>query len=667
MLPQTEIPDNDIDEDCNGSDAHAAFTLTAAPSIADVIRGQSVSYAIAINGTAFTQLVDLALSGLPVGVTASFTPQHIAVGQTALLTVTVPNTQAPQTLPFSVSASATVNGTTETHAVPLTLNVLPVTTSFVGRTVVADDLQTPLSGVGVTLLGRNSQGQATGCAGETVSDAAGNFMFANLPPECTGGQLIRYDGTTATSPLGKYAGVDLFYDVVPNQVTTSPVLIHLPRIDDKEFVCVQQNAPQDQTFTFQTIPNMSVTVYAHTTFTPHPQYPPPAGRCAPGFFGLIAIDVPVDRLPDAMPSDMPEVMPFIVAFQPPNAVASQPVAVSFPNLLNTAPSTNMALMTLDPTKGLMVNYGTGTVSIDGTQIIPDLDPAHPDHRFGLVHFDWHGPAPTPPPQTNPSPDPCGPKTSNPIDLSSGLEVIRETDLAINGLRGGVFLQRVYRTLSNEAGPFGIGSSHNYRYRIDTIGPFGPGVMNLVTPDGNRFPLAPETPPLAGTLKIIKINNTIPFLRGVKVTVSSNHEVDMKWKDGTVFHFVPITKFAAGVQFLALGSVLESITDPNGNRTTLVRNPNRLDQITEIIDPVGRKLTLTYDGADRITDIIDPIGRTVHYTYNAQGTLETVTDPEGGVTRYDYDGQNRLIKVTDARGVVLARNTYDTNGRVIEQL
>src|SRR5262249_45818847 len=149
----------------------------------------------------------------------------------------------------------------------------------------------------------------------------------------------------------KHAGVDLFYDIVPNQVTTSPVLIHLPRIDDKEFVCVQQNAPQDQTFTFQTIPHLSVTVYAGTTFTPHPQYPPPGGVGAPGSLALIAIDVPVDRLPDVMPPEMNSVMPFIVAFQPPNAVASQPVAVSFPNLLNTPPGTQGQLATLDPTKG----------------------------------------------------------------------------------------------------------------------------------------------------------------------------------------------------------------------------------------------------------------------------------------------------------------------------
>lgn len=58
---------------------------------------------------------------------------------------------------------------------------------------------------------------------------------------------------------------------------------------------------------------------------------------------------------------------------------------------------------------------------------------------------------------------------------------------------------------------------------------------------------------------------------------------------------------------------------------------------------------------------------MRYTYNGRGTLESVTDPAGGVTRYDYDAQNQLIRVTDARGVIIAQNSYDTNGRVIQQV
>jgi RHS repeat-associated protein len=678
----------------------AVFTLTAAPPTANVLRGQSASYTIKIDSTTgFAQLASLSVSGLPSGVSGAFKPPQFAVGQMAILTVSAPSNQPLVTTSFNVSASATVNGGNVTKSLPLSLTVLPVTTSFAGRAVVADTSETPLAGVTITFLGKDDNGNPTGCTGQTVADAAGNFMFTNLPAACTGRQLVRYDGLTATSPLGDYAGVDLVYDIVAGQVTVSPVLVHLPRIDDKETVMVQQNAPTDQTFHFQSIPGLSLTVYAGTTFKL-------VNGSQPNPFPLTAVQVPVDRLPDAKPPNPQMMMVFIVAFQPANAEASQPVAVYYPNTINTPPGTNMVLMTLDPTKGTMVPYGTGTVSTNGAQVIPDLDPAHPGHRFGLVHFDWHGQMPPPPPGTNPVPPdegnggppngapdnkgafpdgqgnpnggggsnpepgngggecntcPCPPEddsppgsppgAGDPIDIGSGLHVMNAMDMVLNGVRGSVFIRRIYRTLSNVPGPFGIGTSHNYGYRLDTNNPQGSAIINLIMPDGNRFPFV--TGIVAGL-----VITTVPALRGAKMTVLSGNKVDLQWKNGVIFHFVPSS--------LQLGSVLESITDPNGNKISLVRDGSRPARITQVVDPVGRKLLLNYDANDRVTSITDPLNRTVQYTYNVQGALATVTDPEGGVTRYDYDAPDRLRQITDAKGAV-TQNIFDANGRVVEQV
>jgi hypothetical protein len=215
-----------------------------------------------------------------------------------------------------------------------------------------------------------------------------------LPAQCTGPQLFDFDGTTATSPAGKYAGVNLVFTLVSAQVTASPVLVHLPQINDVETFYVQQNFASNQPYSFTSIPGLSVLVYAGTTFTL-------ADGTQPNPFPLAAVQVPVDRLPDAKPNVPTMVRVFIVAFQPANTVANQPVAVSFPNVSNTPPGTDMVLMTLDPTHGTMVPYGTGAVSADGTQVVPDPDPAHPGHLYGLVHFDWHGQMPPAPKQTNP--------------------------------------------------------------------------------------------------------------------------------------------------------------------------------------------------------------------------------------------------------------------------
>ncbi len=621
------------------------FDLAVEPGTVDVQQGQTVSVAIKATSTSgLTQLATLGVTGLPTGVTGTFQPPQITAGQTVMLTLTASSAQASGTTPFEVTATVNIEGLDVLQTGTGTLTVQPLTTSFLGRTVVANTLQTPLAGVTVNMLGQDGSGNATACVGQTVSDAAGNFALTTLPSECVGSQLIRYDGGTATSPPGQYAGVDLVYTIVADQATVSPVLIHLPRIDNAETIMVQQNHPTDQLVTFQTIPNLTATVYAGTIFTL-------LDGTQPNPFPLTAIQVPLDRLPDQMPPNTTTVDPFIVAFQPANARASQPVAVSFPNLLNTPPGTPaVTLTTLDPTQGVMVNYGTGTVSPDGLQIIPDLNPATPGQRFGLVHFDWHGPGQMAPPE-NPSNDNDHPECGDPIDLSSGILVIRATDLEISGGRGRIGIDRNYRSLTTAVGPFGIGTSHNYGHRLDTINPQGSTVINVIMPNGSFFSFTKQPD---GTFT----NTTIPAVRGAVLSVVANNEVDLRWKDGQVFHFVPGN--------FQQGSVLQSITDRNGNQTMLVRNANDLAQILEVIDPVGRSLTLTYDSSNRITSITDPINRTVQYTYNTQGTLETVTDPEGGVTRYDYNTQNQLTQITDARGIVVAQNMYDANGRVIEQ-
>lgn len=625
--------------------ASSDFGITATPGTAELIRGQSVAYSVSLaSDSGFTQLATLNVGGLPAGATASFKPQQITAGQSSVLTVSVPPAHPLGISDLSISASSVVDGITLNRAATVQLDVRPVTTSFLGRTVVDDALETPLAGVTVTFLGRNGNGGTTNCSGQTRSDAAGNFAFTNLPASCTGEQLIRYDGLTATAPPGRYAGVDLVYNMVANQVTVSPVLVHLPRIDRAETVMVRQNAPQDQNIVFETIPNLSAIVYAGTTLTlPDGTRPDP--------FPFTAVQVPVDRLPDAKPPVPGMVMVFIVAFQPANTVANQPVAIFYPNSINTRPGTNMVLMTLDPRRGQMVMYGTGTVSNDGMQVIPDFDPAHPGRRFGLVHFDWHGQMPPPNP-TNPSPEgSCGPQQGKPVDLSSGVEVLTETDIIVNGTRGGISLVRTYRTLAANAGPFGIGTSHNFDFRLNTNTPQSSAIINLIMPDGNQFPFVRQT---NGSL----INTTVPSLRGALLTTAPDGVSRLQFKDGTVFRFMP-------GNFL-LGSVLQSISDPNNNSITLTRSPSRPAQVTEITDASGRQLRFTYDGADRITSVTDPISRTVTYLYNGQGTLASVTDAESGRTRYNYDAQNRLTRVTDTRGVVVAQNVYDANGRVIEQ-
>ena len=624
----------------------STFTISAAPASANLIMGQSVTYAVQMaSGNGFSQLAPLSVSGLPSGVSAAFKPASITAGQMSILTLTAPANQAAGPSTLSISAAATVDGIPLVQTAPASVTVQAPTTSFLGRAVGADQNETPLAGVTVTMLGLDGNGSTTGCTGNTVSDAGGNFALTGLAANCVGPQLIGFGGTKVTSPPGTYAGVQLVFTLVSGKVVVSPVLVHLPRIDNVETFLVTQNSSVDQNYTFKTIPNLSVIVYAGTTLTEQ-------DGTKPNPFPLAAVQVPVDRLPDVMPATTAGVAAFIVAFQPAEANSNKAVAVWFPNTLNTPPGTDVPLMTLDPTKGRMVPYGTGTVSSDGTTIIPDIDPSTGalNHRYGLVHFDWHGPVPPGPP-INPSGGGGGPGGGGNVDLGSGLEVYTRTDIGIRGNRGNIRVIRTYRTLSTESGAFGLGSNHNFNLRLDSVTPQTQAVVSLIMPDGNRLPFARQT---TGLL----ICTTIPSMIGAVMQTNADGTASVSFRDGTVFGFQPGT--------FPIGSVLVSITDPNRNTTVLTRSSSDPNQITTITDPVGRQLQFTYDSGDRVASITDPIGRKVSYAYNSAGLLTTVTDVAGGLWTYEYDAQNRLTQTTDPRGIHTYKNVYDGNGRVVQQ-
>lgn len=629
------------------------FELDIEPSALPLNPGVSVSAIVRLGTTTgFADLADLTVEGLPDGVTATIVPQKIRAGDWALLTLQADAYVASSDVDITVSASAEVDTVTKSEVGQLTLHLLPTTTAFVGRTVLDDPRETPLAGVTVTLLGKDGNAGSTNCQATTQSDAAGNFFFTNLPSGCTNTQLVRYDGLTVTTPAGQYAGVDLANDIAAGMATQAKALVHLPRIDTAPTVGVQQNAPTDQVFTFPGIPNMELTVYAGTTLTmPDGSTPDP--------FPLIAVPVPVDRLPEEVPETQPGFHFFIIAFQPANAIASQPVAVTYPNELAFAPGTAMPLLTLDPELGVMVQYGTGKVSDDGLKILPDADPAFPGRNYGIVHFDWHGPftnqtppvkvppppPPPPPPPVQPQQCTVPPESPGSVDYSTGVEQHVMTDIGLGGGRGAIGIARSYRTFNTNVGPFGIGTAHNYHYQLSVQSLTG-ATFNLVQPNGNVLPFARQPD---GTY----VNQSDPSVVGaVFRTVSGGSELLMP--DGTILGFAAFPRMG--------GSMLTSITDTNGNRVVVARNASAPFALTTVTDPVGRQLVFTNDSSGRTTSIADPLGRRVSYAYNSAGYLATVTDVLGGNTSYTYTANGELATIVDARGATVVSLTYDANGR-----
>jgi YD repeat-containing protein len=97
--------------------------------------------------------------------------------------------------------------------------------------------------------------------------------------------------------------------------------------------------------------------------------------------------------------------------------------------------------------------------------------------------------------------------------------------------------------------------------------------------------------------------------------------------------------------------LTALTDATGRQTTfsygLTNSPLLVTQIT---DPFARSAVLTYDGSGRLSSITDVIGLTSRFTYDASSLLNSLTTPYG-TTQFAYagTGNSRFVLVTDPLG------------------
>lgn len=111
--------------------------------------------------------------------------------------------------------------------------------------------------------------------------------------------------------------------------------------------------------------------------------------------------------------------------------------------------------------------------------------------------------------------------------------------------------------------------------------------------------------------------------------------------------------------------LNSASDKNGNTINYIYDGN--NRLTSIADQNGHQLTLTYNPQGLISSVTDWVGRIVNYSYDSNGNLISVTDPRGNITLYTYDNTNRIASIKNRLGQIVLQNTYNSDGKVINQL
>ncbi len=219
-------------------------------------------------------------------------------------------------------------------------------------------------------------------------------------------------------------------------------------------------------------------------------------------------------------------------------------------------------------------------------------------------------------------EPCG----EGVGCSTGNFSQTETDFSIGGRGVGLALTRAYNSQSaanGVHGMFGYGWTSSFSDRL-VVEP----AKHLVTLDQANGGSVAFTE--AGGEAFAAPGWTQDVLKG-----SSSTGYTLTLENQTEY------KFAGS------SGRLESVTDRNGNSTTLTYTGE--GRLEKIVDPAGRAIKLTYNSEGLVESAEDPMKHVVKYTYKS-GNLASVTQPaEAGLRwQFEYDGSHQMTELTDGR-------------------
>jgi YD repeat-containing protein len=231
----------------------------------------------------------------------------------------------------------------------------------------------------------------------------------------------------------------------------------------------------------------------------------------------------------------------------------------------------------------------------------------------------------------------------PINLATGDAYIRQTDVKIPGLSGGLTLTRAWNSMwpptqiAFQIGMFGPNWRSTYEERV-FVG--SDNYIKYSRSNGNFWSFGYS----GGTLVLASPANIIATLaQGATYWT-------LTFQDGEQRRFDNNS-----------GSLI-AIIDRNGNTTQLSYDvTNRLITVT---DPASRHLTFTYGSPSSrlVTGVSSDVGVNLSYSYDGQGRLSQVTYPDLTTASFTYNSQSLITAVTDSQGKTLESHTYDSNGR-----
>ncbi|MGH2784089.1 MAG: DUF6531 domain-containing protein [Actinomycetota bacterium] len=226
--------------------------------------------------------------------------------------------------------------------------------------------------------------------------------------------------------------------------------------------------------------------------------------------------------------------------------------------------------------------------------------------------------------------------ADPVNTATGSFTHAEQDVELPGIGMPFRFDRTYNSADATTGSLGRGWTHAFAASLATL---PNGDMRLRAGNGQqllftRLADGSFVDPSGG--------------RATLVAVAEGYEATRH--DQTAYRFD------------SSGRLVE-VRDRSGNAQTLAYNTDgRLSLVTDSAD---REIDLSYTAAGLLNAIDLPDGRDVTFAYSG-GLLASVTDLRNETTLYTYDAGQRLATIVDANGNTKVRNTYGSNGRVVEQ-
>ena len=572
----------------------------------------------------------------------STTPQKPALGQAASVGV-----DDEEWIP----TAANFHGRWESGRAASPSQKLPPLQAAAGVTALAGQVLllngAPLAGVTLSLGDKTA-----------LTDNSGRFLLSGVTSGK--GELV-INGRSADKPNKTYGVFEVKVEVIAGQTNALSYTIWMPKIDTAHAVSIASPTTAEVALTTPNIPGLEVHI--------------PAGMVIRDRKGQIVTQVgitaiPVDRPPFPLPSDTQ--VPIYFTIQPGAAYLQslsptglKGARIVYPNYLNQSPGGRMNFMNYDPLEKGWHVYGQGSVTPDGTQVVPDAGVVIYEFTGAMVSLPSIAPAEGPPPggcrvddciddpNQPPQPSDCG---GDPVDCFTGLFLHSRTDLFISDVIP-IKIARSYRPRDPVSRAFGIGTNLSYDFFL--VGDVLPYTyQDLILPDGGRIHYVRIS---AGTSygDAIYQHSATPTKYFGSTIRYLNGGWTLQFKDGTAMKFPD----AEGNSVARRGAVL-AISDRYGNAVSLTRDAS--GNLTRIVSPNGRNFEISYDSNGRVTQVSDNLSRTVTYAYDASGRLVKATDPIGNFEVYAYDSKHNMLTVTDKRGNVMVKNVYNSKGRVTKQ-